>query len=378
MLRRKYCKSKQYTILPGESQPIDLSFLQRARGFKGPYLWSFWVYCLANITVPAANEAQSYDLARAVDTLVLKDVDGERVNIGGDSWRIIEQSHDGQAHKDPSDVGPSTVDVVMVRRVDFNPQNAIRSNDFAIPVSDLVDSEMTIKASAGVADGGGFNWTLNSLKVEVEGEIVDERGKEAKARLIYRDQPIQLQDDEYAVNGFLRCMTAFSGAVGKNAGRTWGTARAIESQSLDYTSRRAFVMREQALRQRVYNPSEDEFAANTALPVFAPYMFQKMPHLPYLGDVHFKYDGANIATSDKPKMIFEIIGKSSDEALSRIFGVDARVVPSLMRENAYVKAADGEREPLDNWPDALAAVMPKKIANTPFKRAHRAAITRRK
>lgn len=364
-----FARSQAETYSSGETVSLDLSFLKRyMRRMQAPTVSEIVFHFNANGgtvtgTTGGALAEDQYDLIR---TLNITDRGGHLYQeVAGKTLRVIEQMERGSRQVDNSALALSSGSTslthdVFIRCIFDIDQQGKRSKDYRVPLLHFVeggDVEVVFGAPANISFPAAYNMRAYFV-------LHDERVRELKSRLKWREFAITQVDDTYAINGSLRAAIITSD-LGATAGYTSLAAQvSVNSEALMFPSALDTQLLIDKYRQNKISPaSDDEFLASTpgALPLLTPDNEQNIGNMPLIDTLDVT-DLASVPTSGRlvTCSVVDRPGSLSAEWLG--FGSVADFVAAV-RDRGQVKGARGKSH-VKFWDPVLTRRLPIRVPNS--------------
>lgn len=363
--------SQSYPWSASGTIPVLPSFLEGARKMKAPDIECFFIR--ANLTVSTgASGGPMKTFWQQFTKVEVNDVGGPRYNVRGSSLRVINQYEYGEGFTDGVNLGNNLVgqSVDAYIRVPFNVMKARMRSDFKLPLVEFLDGGAFNLYLAAASFGAAATWTITAGTYQVFARVVEDRQREAKSRLVWRDYSMTQVEATYPVSGSLRAAIVYTGETNEGAG-TKLPAQNYTSASLDGLTQlpSSLLVDDYKMESKprvnkdaagTVPASEDVFAEGYAHPVFNARADQKLPQLPDMTLVHLKTDGA--VPANNPQVIISSITDRSEEGVRRTLkGRSVAETAQGLASFGKVVDAQGRKKPLGKWNADIARRMPLKL-----------------
>ncbi len=328
---------------------IDMQFLRPALRWRAPVVREL-IFHLRCTFLASGGAALATDTANLLAGIVVRDPGGDIVNVSGKGLRVINQLELGTHYVEQDTVtsGSTATDYDIFLRVVFDPRNAHRGADTALPVPFLTEGgaiQVTFGAAANVASVTG------SLRVYAE--VHDERRREAKARMVWLERTMSASEDDYPVMGSLRhaIHTSNLGATtgySSLAGITQVDSRALQILALDPAYLRSRYRRLAGYERH----TADAFVAATpvAIPILHASQGQHIGKMPDLKSFDYKIEDAAPTSS---RIITCVITDRLGDPTARWLGFGSFAeYGAAMEARGKVITGSGS-SPIDKWDPKL-------------------------
>lgn len=376
-MRKNWYQGKTETWAASKSFPIDLTPLNAARDMESGVIDEIKIVAVVTGTTGSAG-LQGGALASMFSQVYVQDSAGERCNVRGSSLRIIDQVEYGNGYADPLSIAANTTDATvrtLILRIPFNPPKARRRRDFGLPIRGFLDGgRMTLVTSAALVPGMGANgFTISSATITPYWSVRDERTREAKSRLCFRDESIAQTTYDYAVAGSLRYALWYNGEINERAGTAW-SAQTLSSKTLDIQQINDYIFQDEyaaSSKQTQKDPGSvatasayyqtDTILRGQTVPIYQPDFDQKIVDMPQMQTLNIRTSLSSITTADLPQLITSVINERAANISARVLAVSdpAKAVAA----QGYIKAANGNKRGLGAFPANIAKMMPVKLAS---------------
>lgn len=335
----KFLQSQPYTWSANGVQSVDLSFLSSAKQFAFPMVTGLWIRGSLTVNTGASGgPARCHSLA--LSNILLRDLNGERVNLRGSSVRVIEHMLQSGAKIDTSNVNiaasQSSVAVEYFWRLPIGRavlRRGMRRKDFSIPLLSLMDGgELRITYGAANPISGYVTTTAGTF--DVFAEVQDYGVPELPPNFLFKDYSITQTEQYVPVNGRLYCFLAYAGEGGEGAQTAW-SSHTVTSATTGHTAYPDTVLRE---HYRAENPSarhapvadstttnliEDPFLKGQVDPVFFPKLDQPLVDLPAVDSFHYKTSLGSVGSNTPTFIVGSILPRTTAAMERAIPGVTA-------------------------------------------------------
>ena len=359
----RWYPSKPYTMGDGSDIPIDLSFLNSAmRSMSAPCVREMLLVAAVNVDTAGGGSVAAEDWAKVLSRITGRDKGGYWYDLPGSLSRLAAQADRGSRATDPTALGASQSGAArnVMFRISFEPDGrSARAKDFRKPLIELVDGgDFNVTCNADLtAIGTGV--TFNSGTVKLWVRVVDERRRELKSRLVWRNINQTVTEDEYKVNGSLRC--AFFAAPAATGYTTIAGYTSIDSRDLEYVALADSVLREAYSRDTPDPYSADGFADGaTALPLFWPSPDQRTGMLPDLDTLHIKMVEGSVATGAK-LVVCVVENRALAYSVPWMGYASAADFQQAFLSRGYVVDKGGKTSHQKYWGDKLTRRLPVRI-----------------
>lgn len=368
----------QSEVYDNESGPnnVKLDFLvSPSLGLKAPVLERLQFVFTFQVDTGAGG-ADERDFYALITQILLRDATGERINLSGASWQIVQQL------ESPPNTTPPFTPITgaqnnqvrtLVAYLDFRPKFARARNDFALPLREFAQvGRMSVTLNTAGNGVATRITNVDSASFYVVAEVADDIEPEMKSRLCYADFAIGKADDWYPVDGSLRWAVAHNGAVGQITG-PWAsqnvTSKGLELNDFPSISLINLAQRERGLQLNFVTAggvtilSHDPLLDGTVIPILFPTTDEKLTRLPDVKSVHYKTDGT-ITTADEPMFIACYIGERSANAAAATFGMKSgQALEQEVERRGVIVGSDGKRKRAvgGGWDGRLIGRMPIKL-----------------
>lgn len=373
---RRYIYSEAKAWAAAGQQPFAMTFLEQVEGFVAPCVKALYLVFDAVVTVGAGagNKMQGKDLCQAFSRVDFNDGAGPRLSVQGATLRKINLLEKGAAFSDPADLGVGANQAItLTLEIPLQPRRSRRRADYSIPVAELVrGGKLSTFFNGAAINGVGLNvGVIQSGSIQFYAEITEERKVQMKSRMTWLEYPLGVKNYQYPVQGSLRWLWLDSGVVGANNGRSWtdaqaqaGTPQAITSLNLFLTQQRSDLLRFAEQQEMAIIAAVDPIALNQVIPMFWPKADQKILEMPDIDTAHVQFDGSVPTASDLPVVVVNSITDRAPQLSMKTMDADnINQLSAATDQLGYVKAANGEKHPVQNWPAYLARRMPISLAN---------------
>ncbi len=369
-------QSQTYTWAASKTFPIDLSFLNAARDMKAPVIDELTL--VLNITDIDTGSAGILGgcFPAFFSQILVQDQAGERWNTRGASARVIDQIEYGCGYQDVAAIAASQSNVArkVLIRLPFNPPKARRRRDFGLPLRGFLDGgKMQVTTSAALNPAMGANGgTLAAATIMVVAWVRDEGVREAKSRLVFRDESINVPNFDYNIAGSLRYALAYNGEINEITPTAW-SAQTVSSRTLELQQIDDFILQDRATGYHKPARSSPGIVATAdaykqtdcvltgqVVPVYVPSEEQKIPDMPQMQTLNYKSSLSSITTADLPQMITSVVTERSANVTARVLGVSDPSAAVAAR--GRIKTANGNPKGVNAFPPNIAKMLPVKIS----------------
>lgn len=352
-------RSNPIAMGDGVNTVVPLDFLGPALKMQAPVIRQLLIHCQ-----PIGDQATAVLLAedsyKFVKSLRIADTAGDFFGpLPGCQIRVIEQLEAGDKQIDPAEVAVANDQTLgFFLKVHFDTAMAHRGADTAVELTRLTmpGGEIEISFQAPT------NWTFNASPgtCHIYAIVHDERVKEAKSRMVWRQVAITASEDHYGIKGSLRAAYV-SSDLGVAAGYT--SLAGITSISSDTLAMQALdteILRQEYLAKSKTRASDDEFlaATETALPLVTPSAGQHIGKMQDLDSLHVNL-GAIPASG---RLVTCVIRDRSAEVAAQWFGFGSpEDYLNALKANAMVQGKGNRASHVKNWDNKIARRLPVRI-----------------
>ena len=350
-------RSATYTFQANGNLVVPRDFLDDARKFAAPVIRKIRYHFKGTGNASSARAADLY--AALITRLRIADEAGDRLNVTGQSLRIIENLEQGPTFSSAcllngtlqTSITGTGVTIDKWFTIDFEPKPSRRRHDFGLPLGEFIDAGYLQLTQGG---GSYAGWSALAGTWEIFVDVLDEGRREGKSRLCWFDYQMVNNDYNYTVNGALRAALAYVGSTEEAAGTPWQLTTTWDSKSLSFINYPSYLFQD-SLRleglSSVLDPA-DEFSSGYTIPLFVPAQDQAITEMPEFKTFHAKLNNDTVKTDSL--MIVGSITDRSETLTEKTLGVSASVINAAARANL----ADGQKAPVSVMPSATAARLP--------------------
>ena len=244
--------SQTYPYAAGTSIPVQIEPLRPALRLRRPVLDKIVAIIDYNVTVGASDTSPFY-LSQLFGAINLTDAHGERINFSDGSYAAVFEQIERGLNKVAAD-GPDLVNGGVrtgrhkITIFDGSPMKAARSNDYGIPLRELMDvGRFTCNWSSRATLGGATGITAINAGTQVtfefwvREEVMDDNEVELKSRNVRKDYGLTQRDYPYPINGASRGLYAFGGYDAGGAAQSTGFTT-LTSSELRYYARNIDIL----------------------------------------------------------------------------------------------------------------------------------------
>lgn len=286
-------KSNPLTWSSGGSLDFDRSFLREAQGsMAAPVVREIIFHARLEATGVTAT-LLSKDAHKVFDRIQVGDRGGLLFDCSGVTARTIEIMELGDAAWEPNGgtalaSAATTAAYDVFARVIFDVEKGNRGADYGLPLNHLFDGGK-LWCRGGTPPG----CTMTGATIRVYAVVHDERQRELKSRMVWREQGITKTEDYYAVNGSLRAAFVSStltatGFTGLGSECATVTSRNLKIYDYDYYILQQEYRRIQGRGLSSNDPFLDSLTDPSALALCTPSRGQHIGKMPDLETLHLK------------------------------------------------------------------------------------------
>lgn len=285
--RPLWLRSRTYTWAALAGFPVDMSFLERAiRRMEHAEVLALLFVFRGSVTA-GAGTAFGEDGARIFQHIDINDNAGSLFAGSGANLRAIGQMELGSRYYDPADIATTVTNASYSLTVPFifHPLKAYDGEQFRVPATALLDGngiEVTFNDATPA-----INTTVNSGTFQLIAIVVDNGKQRLWSRMIWRDIPMNADEDDYAVGGRLRAAFCVAPAADATGGYTsWASNLTASVPELDYALQNRDVLDFwAAYNSEIPNLSgmTNIFRQGEAFPLFLPTAEHTIAEMPHLG-----------------------------------------------------------------------------------------------
>lgn len=349
---------------------FPLNFLDPPRSMKAPVITQIHIRSVLNVTPDAVVNSFGRVLPQVFTRIRVTDASKERVNLRGSSARIMNQVEYGAAYSDVPDAAAAgaAANREFFLALPFNMWKSRRRADYGIPLFEFVDGG-SIELNTGPALLSDLA-TVNSGTFQLFVEVEEQRKREAKSRLCWKDIDITQTEFSVPIGGALRWFAFYNGEKNEPTQAPLA-AQNFTSQTLEFSILPREVFRQLYMVEQLSAiHGVDPAAAFTAQDVFETMQAvllqmvdadQKIPEMPQLASLHVQTDGA-ITTADLPKYIFSYLADRDISLTQRTLQApDPGQLQAMLGKYGTIKTAQGKVSGIGEWTKDKARVMPIKL-----------------
>lgn len=346
---------------------LDLTFLNKfMRKMEAPTVSEIVFHFNGSGTVTGgsggATAEDQYDLIRSLN---VQDRGGYLYqDVAGKTLRIIEQWERGDRQVDRGALASGATsgahDIFIRCILDIDEQGK-RSKDYRIPLLHFteggqVDILFGAPAATTIPSGGA------TYRMHTYFRLHDERVREAKSRMVWRERSITNTSDLYDIDASLRAAFITSDLGGTTAYTDLSALVSLNSEALEFPAALDTQLLIDGYRQQKQAPAaDDEVLASTTrcLPLHWPDRMQNIGSMPLIDSLDIN-DLASVPTSAKlvTCSIRDRVGSLAAEWMG--YGSVEDYVAAL-RQAGMVKIEGGAKVPVSNFDPKLVRRLPVRI-----------------
>lgn len=254
-------RSKPLAVADGGQYDIDLGFLKPALKKMGAPVVRQLIFHVRASGTGQTGTLLGEDAYKFFGSITLEDEGGPFFdNIPGSIIRVIEQLEVGDKQIDNAALASGTADSTydIFAKIHFDTGMAHRGSDTALPLIHLTSGgqiSVTIDTPSAFA--------LASATLTVYAVIHDERERECKSRMVWRQNAITAAEDSYNVKGSLRALFVASDLPTTTGYTSLATLTSVTSVDLQMAALDVELLRQEYLAKSKTRASDDEFLAST-------------------------------------------------------------------------------------------------------------------
>ena len=347
---------------------VRTNFLEKARNMVAPEVAYLLIAITGTVNSGAGTAASGSDAMKLISQIQLADAAGTFYDLSGETARLDAITELGSRHVDMTTLAAGAADAsrTWFMYIPFELPRAARPRDTRVELDRFLDAgQITIVPAAALPTGwDGFTGGT----VTVYAWVVDGRRREAKSRLVRREQAIGIADTSYPVNGSIR--QAWITSVLATTGRTdlSATITRVNSMTLGFPAALAPLALIQAYRSAQPDASSlDPALASTSftgLPLVWAEELQKIGAMPDVRSLHLDID----AVPTGARLYVSAIQARSVDQTARVLGyTDPDSLGKALDVNGAVISAKGKHKRIGNVMPELARRLPLTLTATEAK-----------
>lgn len=351
-------RSNPETFADGSSVVVDTNFLKKAlKQMAAPVVRQLILHIRASGTGTTGGflGEDAYKLFKRVR---IKDASGEVYSLPGSIGRVVEQMESGDKQVDNATLASGATDSTydVYHKIHFDTSMSHRGADTAMPLLHLTNGgeiEVEFQAAPG--------FTVADATLRVYALVHDERSRELKSRMTWKEVSITDEEDDYQVKGSLRAAFVCSDIT--TAGYTSladSVIGQVESVALDMSNLAVGLLRQEYLAKSKTRASDDEFLADTpnALPLVTPSAGQ---HIGKMQDLD-SFDVDLSATPTSAKMVICAI-RDRNASLGADWMGYGNVADFMdaVKKRGYVNTKGKGRQSVQTFNSRIARRLPVRI-----------------
>jgi hypothetical protein len=348
-------RSKPITFGDGETHDVDLNFLTPAlKRMRAPVIRELLLEVIMQGT-GTTGDTEGEDAYKFIGRCKVKDRGGVIFDQPGSVMRVIEQLEIGAEVADLAQVtsGGAATDYTHYSRIVFDVEKAHRGADTALPLIHLTEGgEVSITFDTPV------NFDVTSGVFRLYAIVHDERVREAKSRMIWKETSISNAEDDYIVKGSLRAAIVTSDLPAAEGYTALSALAGINSHTFQMNDLNPEVLIQEYRRKSGGNlHADDEFtaAARNALPLITPSKGQHIGKMQDLDSFHLKLSAVPasgrmvicVIEDRVPSLAAEWLGYSTTGDFAR-----------AVRSAGKVSAKGGRSKAIGSWDPKLQRRLP--------------------
>ena len=338
---------------------VKTNFLERARNMVAPEVAYLLIAISGTVNSAAGTDASGFDAAKLIAQIRITDAAGVFYDLSGETARMDAILELGARHVDMTTLAAGAADAARTwyLMIPLELPRAARPRDTRVELDRFLDGgEITIVPCTALPTGwDGFT----SGTVVVHAMVYDGRRREAKSRLVRREQAIGIADTAYPVNGSVR--QAWITSVLTTTGKTnlSSTITRVNSTTLGLPAATAPLTLIQAYRNTQPNPSTlDPALASTSftgLPLVWPEHAQKIGSMPDIRTLHVDID----AVPTSARLYTSVIASRAVDQTARVLGyTDVDALGKALDAGGAVVSAKGKHKRITEIMPELARRLP--------------------
>ena len=278
-------RSKPITFGDAEQHDVDLNFLQPAlKRMRAPVVRELLFHLIMQGT-GATGDTEGEDAYKFLGRVKIKDRGGVIYDLPGSAMRIVEQLEKGDKQIDLAQVtsGGAATNYGHKARVIFDVEKAHRGADTALPLIHLTEG-----GEVSVTFDTPTNFTVTSGILRVYALVHDEREREAKSRMIWKETSITNVEDDYIVKGSLRAAIVTSDLPTSEGYTALSGIAAVDSHTFQWTDLNTDILVDDYISKGGTRASDDEFTASgrNAIALVSPSSGQHIGKMQDLDSFH--------------------------------------------------------------------------------------------
>lgn len=338
---------------------IKTNFLERARNMVAPEVAYLIIAITGTVNSAAGTAASGADACKLLSQIRITDAAGTFYDLSGETARMDAILELGERHVDMTTLAAGAADAsrTWFLVIPFELPRSARPRDTRVELDRFLDGgEITLVPAAQLPTGwDGFT----AGTVTIHAMVYDGRRREAKSRLVRREQSIGVADTNYPINGSVR--QAWITSVLATTGKTdlSATITRVNSQTLALPAATAPLTLIQAYRNTQFAASSlDPALASTAftgLPLVWAEAAQKIGSMPDIRHLHVDID----AVPTSARLYTSIIASRAVDQTARVLGyADADALGKALDAGGAVVSAKGKHKRLVDIMPELARRLP--------------------
>ena len=349
----KWYRSKEITFSTGATEVVDPNFLTKALGeMAAPEIAEIIIRANGSITA-SGGTAENYDCHKLLSRVRFTDRAGELVNLPGSILKLVDQMEHQGSHVEPSDVADAATNAAyeFYTRLDFEPNFAWNPSDYRVPLNHWVNG-----GQLSLSFQTPSNFGTPTLTFTVYVRVVDNRFRDLKSRMTWKEYSVSNQEFDYPVGGSLRAAILTSDLTTTGYTDLSGFTE-YDFRDLDLYRHPLAMLQEDYRRERPSTHSADQYLAATegAVPLVVPYKGQHIGSMPNLETFHMRLNGA--APASGRIAICAIENRSGDLGVEWTGAASVGELASRIRSSGHIPGPKGSKKAM-NFPAKLQRRLP--------------------
>lgn len=352
----KWYRSKEISFSNNGREVVDPNFLTKALGeHAAPEIAEIIIRCYGSVTA-TGGAVDGTDAHKLLERVRFTDRAGELVNLPGSILKVIDEMENQGAHLPGANIAEDATDAAynFFTRLDFEPNFAWNPSDTRVPLNHWLNGgELSLEFQTP------DNFASLSLTFVVFVRVVDNRFRDLKSRMVWKEYAVTQQEFDYHVGGSLRAALLTSDL--SNTGYTsLAGFTEFDFRDLDLYRHPLAMLQEDYRRERPAPISDDQFLATApgAIPLVVPYKDQRVGSMANLETFHMRLNGA---APTGGRIAFCVIeNRSGDLGVEWTGAGSVAELQALIRQRGRIPGPKGSKKAM-HFPAKLQRRLPIRV-----------------
>lgn len=349
-------RSKPITFGDGENHDVDLNFLKPALSrMRAPVVREL-LFQLVMQGTGTTGDSEGEDAFKFLGRVKIKDRGGTLVDLPGSILRTVEQMELGSQVADLAQItsGSAATNYTLNARVIFDVEKAHRGADTSLPLIHLTEG-----GEISVTFDTPTNFDVTSGQLRVYAVVHDERVREAKSRMVWKETSITNDEDDYIVKGSLRAAFITSDLPAAEGHTDLSGITTLDSNTFQWNDLAVSILKQEYRRKSGGSlHADDEFLADNAIPLVTPSKGQHIGKMQALDSFHLDIG----STPASGKMVTCVIEDRVASLAAEWLGYSTTgAYARALKAAGQVSAKGARNKAIGSWDAKLQRRLPVRI-----------------